>query len=410
MSATPDRGYLHAALFYESDAELVATAVPFLREGLAEGDAVVLVSDDQKADLLAEALGGDERVSFFRRAHKRASVAIATFRRMVEDQLAAGARRVRLVGDVPRADDPDTVAEWTRFEAVINHALATYPLWSVCAYDTRLLRHDVLTVGHRTHPDLFTGSACTGNARYVQPVTYLRQLAPSGSDPLRAEVPAFDSGDLVERSQIGELRADLRTALGAAVPGATLGDLVTAVGEIATNGLTHGRPPVRVRAWASTRRLLCRVTDQGDGFDDPLAGYLPNPLHSGRGLWLARQLCDRVEAFPAHDGFTVQMATAIPLADDPAYTALAAGVRGEVATHRTTNARARAAELLSRFDRHQAARNAIQDRGRGAAQTLWRLHEDAAARQRNAAHRKQALTNPDDARLPGPPGDLADPD
>jgi hypothetical protein len=80
-----------------------------------------------------------------------------------------------------------------------------------------------------------------------------------------------------------------------------------------------------------------------------------DPLHSGRGLWLARQLCDRVEAFPTRDGFTVLVANEIPLAGDPANTALSAGIRSEVAAHHTANARAQVADLLSRATQLNAA-------------------------------------------------------
>ena len=39
------------------------------------------------------------------------------------------------------------------------------------------------------------------------------------------------------------------------------------------------------------------MRDAGSGLPDPLAGYLPPDRRrfSGRGLWLAHQLCDSVE-------------------------------------------------------------------------------------------------------------------
>jgi hypothetical protein len=62
--------------------------------------------------------------------------------------------------------------------------------------------------------------------------------------------------------------------------------------------------------------VLCAVTDQGPGFDDPLAGYAPlDTRHldrGGAGLWLARQCCDRLDMSTDPDGFTVRLSIAIP--------------------------------------------------------------------------------------------------
>ena len=98
---TPD-GYVHHALLFDSDAGLVQVAVPYLQEGLAAGDAVVVVlaCEDRKNQLLVDALGGNPRIGFLERSrtYLRVPVAVAAYRRMIEGQLTAGARRVRLVG------------------------------------------------------------------------------------------------------------------------------------------------------------------------------------------------------------------------------------------------------------------------------------------------------------------------
>ena len=148
MSRPATGGYAHHVLFFGSDAELVQAAVPFLQEGLAAGDAVVLACEARRNRVLADALGGDPRVGFLERSrtYLRAPVAVATYRRMVERQLAAGARRVRLVGEVQFGQDPAAWSEWIRYEAVCNVALAPYPFWSVCAYDTGTLPEPILSL------------------------------------------------------------------------------------------------------------------------------------------------------------------------------------------------------------------------------------------------------------------------
>jgi anti-sigma regulatory factor (Ser/Thr protein kinase) len=74
-------------------------------------------------------------------------------------------------------------------------------------------------------------------------------------------------------------------------------DLALAFNEIATNAVVHGRAPATTRVWEEGGEVICEVTDAGPGIDDPHPGQVPPPVDStgGRGIWLARQLCDRLE-------------------------------------------------------------------------------------------------------------------
>lgn len=325
MTSAAERGHDHDVLFHGSDVELLAAAVPFLQAGLAADEAVLLVCKDHNNQLLAEALDRDPRIGVLQRPdiRTRTPAAIAAYRRMVEEQLASGARRVRMVGDANFGADPDTWAQWMRFEAVLNVALAPYPLSTVCSYDTRALPEQIRTVGHYTHPHVLTASARTVNPRYVDPATFLGRSATVHPDSPGTTVVAFESDHLTHVAELAGLRHNVRSALaGSTAPRQALSDFVAAVSEVAANAVIHGRPGVRVRLWASPRELVCTVTDQGDGFDDPLAGYLPvrtdDPCRACRGLWLARHLCDHLETSRTSDGFDVRLATTIPLDHAPA--------------------------------------------------------------------------------------------
>ena len=61
--------------------------------------------------------------------------------------------------------------------------------------------------------------------------------------------------------------------------------------------MVHGRPPATLRIWQGSGELICEVSDAGDGIKDVLAGQLTPPPNriGGRGIWLARMLCDAVE-------------------------------------------------------------------------------------------------------------------
>jgi anti-sigma regulatory factor (Ser/Thr protein kinase) len=298
--------------------------VPFLGAGLAAGERVVLACRDRVNAVLVEALGADPRVTFVERSgtYLRTPVAVATYRRLVEGHVLAGASRVRLVGEVDFGDDPAGWAEWMRYESIVNVALAPLPLSSVCAYDTRILPEPILRAGLATHPSLLGGGGREHNHGYVEPAAFLRPWAAVDPDPLQATTPAFASGALAHPAELPALRATLLAVLvRAGMPPAARADLVTAVNEVATNGFVHGRPPVTVRLWAAPTRLVVAVTDQGVGVGDPLlAGYAPiranDPPQGGMGLWLVRQVCGDVQMGGTPEGFTVRLTTAIPGSGD----------------------------------------------------------------------------------------------
>lgn len=83
MTAVLGEGARHAALLYRSPEELVATGVPFLADGPAAGEAVVLGCREENGALLAGALGNDDRIVSLprERVYTRSEEAVATYRR-----------------------------------------------------------------------------------------------------------------------------------------------------------------------------------------------------------------------------------------------------------------------------------------------------------------------------------------
>jgi anti-sigma regulatory factor (Ser/Thr protein kinase) len=384
VNAPAERGYRHTALLYDSTDELLTAAVPFLVEGLAAGEVAVLSCGREHSALLAEALGADARVVVMDREaiYTRPTAAVAAYRRMMLRQVADGASRVRLVGEVRVGDGPEDLATWARFEAVCNVALAPLPLSSVCAYDTRTLPDPLRESVVQTHPGFLTTGGRTPNHRYVDPVTVLRRSSSLRPAPGEAVDPALRLSGLTDRACLPDVRARLRAALaGPWWQEEIRRDFVAALAEVASNAFRHGRPPVDLRLWTTPSRLLCTVTDRGAGFDDPLAGYLPpgDRRAAGAGLWLARQSCDRLEAYPDRGGFTVRLTTRLP-ASASEVSATAWQSRGETAAVRAERAHGRAAELLRRFNARAAATEDLDRSEREARSHLPRLRDQLQQR------------------------------
>jgi anti-sigma regulatory factor (Ser/Thr protein kinase) len=88
-----------------------------------------------------------------------------------------------------------------------------------------------------------------------------------------------------------------------------VGDLVIVVGELTANTLAHTGGPGVLRLWVTGGEVVCQVEDGGK-ITDPRAGMRrPDPAATGggRGLWVVRQLCDRVEISTAPTGTTVRV-------------------------------------------------------------------------------------------------------
>lgn len=312
VSASDSAGFAHDVLFHGSDEQLLAAAEPFLRAGLAADETVLLACDERHTALLMDALGGDDRIGILPRrdVYQRVPAALAAYQTLMEQQLAAGAHRVRVLGELDFDGRLVDRSEWMRYEAVVNRSLAPYPMWGVCMYDTLRLPATVLAAAELTHPNILTPTHRGPNARYLDPIEFLRQSAEVGPDPLEASRPALVAD---EDTDLRDLRSDLHSALASsALPVEVVEGFVFAINEVVTNAMRHGRPPMRLRLWSSPSRAVCTVTDDGPGFDDPFAGYLlasrEYTSRGGLGLWLARQLCDQVSIAWTAEGFTVRLA------------------------------------------------------------------------------------------------------
>jgi len=156
----------HSALIYGSEEGYLASALPFLVDGISRSEAVMAVPSKRQGDLLRDALGDDTRHVEFRDAsewYRALDSASSGYMAFAMERFARGAPWIRILGDAVWAGRSKAEsAEWFRYEETINLAFASAPASILCSYDGRSLPDAVLAHARRTHPD--AGDSTTGPA------------------------------------------------------------------------------------------------------------------------------------------------------------------------------------------------------------------------------------------------------
>ena len=139
MGAPTDRpGYLHEAVLYDSDEEFLGVVVPFLQEGAAVGEPCLVALGASTTGLVRAAVGNTTGLTFLDDRYDRPASVIRSNRDLFAAHVADGASRIRVASEVPHPGVGAPWDGWARYEAAVNHAYAEFPLWGLCAYDTRI--------------------------------------------------------------------------------------------------------------------------------------------------------------------------------------------------------------------------------------------------------------------------------
>jgi anti-sigma regulatory factor (Ser/Thr protein kinase) len=291
----------HHAFVHESDEEYVAGSVAFLRDGLDAGEAAIVANTRDGLAMMRDALGPDaDRVAFVdvSATYTRPAHTVARYYGTFLEHLRS-APSVRAVATGQFGSTPGEWQEWTAYEAITNLAYSHLPVWVVCAYDASTLPDPVIDVALRTHPEVLA-DGWQANDQFEDPRALVRKLTPD-PEPL-PDLRSFAT-DHVEgfREQLA------RELMAEEVPEMKALEMLVAGTEVAANAATHGAGIKEVRVGRVAGRFVCEVIDRGSGFDDPVAGYLAPREGTGTGLWVARQLAWRLEAFQSPKGFTVRV-------------------------------------------------------------------------------------------------------
>jgi anti-sigma regulatory factor (Ser/Thr protein kinase) len=285
----------------------VAGAAPFVRDGLAADEAVMVATTPTNLAALKRALGpdrGSARLVDLSQAGRNPGRILSLWREFVAGE-TNGDRRARGIGEpVWRGRTTDELDECRRHEALINAAFdGDADFWLVCPYDRSTLDGATLEAMERTHPVVHEAGRVRESAAFD---SALAERALEGELPPAGEAAErFD----FDRLRLGELRWRVRSAAErAGMTSQRLDDLLVSVTELAANAIRHGDGTGAVAMWRDADTFLCEVEGNGS-IDDPLAGRvrpLPDEI-AGRGLWIVHQLCDLVQIRSSEGRSTIRV-------------------------------------------------------------------------------------------------------
>jgi anti-sigma regulatory factor (Ser/Thr protein kinase) len=263
-----------------------------VRQALARDAPVLVVVREQQMNALRRALGAEaDRVRFLD-AQEQGGNPARVF--PLWQELAATGRSALAISElVWPGRSAAELEEVERQESLLAFAFAAGPPWRLlCAYDK-----DALGAAKLAHP---AAGADDGAGADAAPEPFAGSLP----EPKAAAQSLTFAG-----SSLSEMRHALATwAEGQGLEHERVEELVLAVNELAANSVRHGGGTGTLRHWREQGALLCEVQDEGH-IEGPLTGRLrPAPdAVSGRGVWLANQLCDLVQIRSSAAGSTVRV-------------------------------------------------------------------------------------------------------
>lgn len=304
------RRFSHRGAIYNTQSELVELTVPLIEQARRRGSPVVLNVATSTERLIRDVVGPSGLVRL-----------VAPEPELRRSGQTVAVRRARELRELTDRDGPIVVITqhdpemglldgrtWIETDAAMNIALTTMPVTMTCLYRDPL--DPVLAAAARWNHPIWVGAdgSARENPDHREPAEVLAACpagAPASLGPPDREL-TFTPWQLT----------DLRVAVGGMARAAGLSveradDFVLAVNEVAGNAVEHGYGTGLLQLWLQPQLLTCEVHDSGV-LCDPLPGLrLPHPAERrGRGVWIARQLCDLLHVWADHDGTHVRLETA----------------------------------------------------------------------------------------------------
>jgi len=307
----------HRCAFYSSPKHLTTQLTPMLAATLARGTTVALAVAPDTAATVEDVLGPSRQLVRLSEPNpgSQSGQTLAAHRARELRELIREHGPVAMIGQHRSEFDGADGSFWTELDAAFGIALAEMPVELTCFYPELPLHQAILDGARRTHPALLVGGTPVANPEHLCPRTVLAEHpAPSptllGAPDLQLEFGAW---------QLNEMRELLERALVTTGYGRDRAeDLVLAVNEVATNAVEYGSADARLYVWLDgdgrSDGAVCEIHDRGT-LRDPLPG-LAAPHSSdprGRGVWIARQICESLHVWSDRFGTHVRLHAGRPV-------------------------------------------------------------------------------------------------
>lgn len=302
--------FMHRAAYYSSSDDLLAVAEPMVREALRGSTPVVLIASAYTERRLRGVLGGSSAGLIHLMPPAPwlcgSGQAVVTQRTRELRELADWAGPVTVLAEHHPHRPGINPSAWVEADAAMNVALSALPITMTCLYPTELETETVSAAVRWNHPQLVDSAGAIRENPEFRPAAEVLAVHPV-SAPLRLGAP--DRELTFTPWQLLELRAavaEAAVALGLATDKAQ--DFVLAVNEVASNAVEHGYGVGQLQLWQRDDRLVCEVHDKGT-LREPLPGLRPPHPSAprGRGIWIARQLCDLLHVWTDSYGTHVRL-------------------------------------------------------------------------------------------------------
>jgi len=298
-----DLGFRHEATFYDGSRRFVSATAPFIREGLAAGERILVVLTPDKIGALQGELGLQADAVTFENMAQVGRNPARIIPAWQDFLIEADGAEVRGVGEPIWADrSPEALIECERHEALLNVAFEGGRPWRLlCPYDERTLGEGTLRKARRNHPILHSQDVTTTSDTYPG----VEALGSATDEPLS---PA--SADVTSISFAGRALGDVRTFAGSFADthgfAHRSGDVRLVAQELSSNGVRHGGGQGTLRIWTQADALVVEVRSH-EQIVDPLAGrHRPSGDIGGYGLWIVNQVADLMQIRNHAHGSTVR--------------------------------------------------------------------------------------------------------
>jgi MEDS: MEthanogen/methylotroph, DcmR Sensory domain len=309
MPQAPPRSqqaYRHEAFLWHDAREFVSVLGPFVEEGLAAGEPVMVAVIREHASWLRDSLGAQSRkVKFVDMAALGRNPAriIPAWQQFLDNQSGSGSP-VRGIGEpIWAGRRPEEVLECQLHESLLNVAVdPKRPFWLVCPYDVNGLDGSVLEEARRSHPAVLNGNSYEANSLYGGR-THIDALFGAALPELDGQPTEFPfTPDNVE-SVFGIVTLD---AYAAELRSDKISDLSATVRRLAAASLDRSAEKGVLRIWHRPDALICDVSDDTT-IDDVLVGRRSLQADASDGLWQANLVCDLVQVRSDSSGTTVRL-------------------------------------------------------------------------------------------------------